>query len=158
MSDAPTTIRLRPMTPAEYVGFRAGFIRAWADDLARVDDLDDAQALAEATRRTDADLALGVASPGHHLFTILAGDEAVGSLWFSIDAGGRAFLDEVQVAARERGRGHGRRAIALAEAEARHLGATHIELNVYEHNPRARALYASLGYRATKLTMRKPLL
>jgi GNAT superfamily N-acetyltransferase len=157
MTDANATIQLRPMTPDELVTFRAGFIRAWADDLAKVEDLDDARALAEATARTDADLPLGVASLGHHLFTILAGAEAVGSLWFSIDARGRAFLDEVQVAPPERGRGYGRRAIELAEAEARRRGATHIELNVYQHNARARALYEALGYRATKLTMRKTL-
>ena len=157
MSDDPATIRLRPMTPTELVAFRAGFIRAWADDLAKVEDLTDEQALAEAAARTDADLPLGVASPGHHLFTILADDRAVGSLWFSMHARGRAFLDEVQVMANERGRGHGRQAIELCEAEARRCGATHMELNVYQHNPRALALYQALGYRTTKITMRKSL-
>lgn len=157
MSDAPATISLRPMTPTEFVGFRDGFIREWADDLAKVEGLSDEQALADAAARTDADLPLGVASPGHHLFTILADGRAVGSLWFSIGPRGRAFLDEVQVVADERGRGHGRQAIALAEAEARRCGATHMELNVYQHNPRAHALYQALGYHTTKLTMRKAL-
>ncbi len=150
-------IALRPMTAGEFVGFRAAFIRAWAADLANVEDLDDAQALDDAGTRTDADLPRGVDTPGHHLFTIMAGDRPVGSLWYARDAGGGAFLDEVHIVASERGQGHGRRAIELAEADARARGATRMTLNVYQHNPRAIALYETLGYLTTKRTMSRAL-
>lgn len=145
-------VALRPMTDDERVAFRAAFVRAWADDLARLDDLDDAAALATATTRTDADLA----APGARLFTIVAGTRAVGSLWMSID-GNHGFLDEITIDAGARGQGHGRAAIALAEDLARAAGATRMELNVYQHNPRALALYEALGYVTTKRTMRRAL-
>ncbi len=156
-SAAIEAVSLRSMTDAEFVGFRDGFIRAWADDLAQLDELAPAAALAEATVRTDADLPEGLATAGHHLCTIVAGERAVGSLWFSLDARGQAFLDEITIAAEERSRGYGRRALALAEDLARRLGATRLELNVYQHNPRALALYQALGYVTTKQTLRKPL-
>jgi len=141
------------MTDDEREAFRAGFIAAWAVDLAAIDDLDDAAALALATTRTDADLA----TPGHRLFTIVEGatGPAVGSLWLSVGAHGQAFLEEVTLAPGVRGRGHGRRAMRLAEDLARAAGAQRLDLNVYEHNPRALALYDRLGYQTIKRTMRK---
>lgn len=151
------TVRLRAMTDDELVAYRAAFIRDWAEDLARAEDLPAERALAEATARTDADLPRGTATPGHHLFVILADDEPVGSLWFSIDAGGRAFLDDVTIRPTARGHGHGRRALELFEQEARQRGASQVELHVYHHNPRAIALYEALGYRTTGLKMRKRL-
>lgn len=150
-------VGLRPMTDEEFVRFRASFVQAWAADLAILDDLAPAAALAEAAARTDADLPEGLATAGHHLYTILAGERAVGSVWFSLDARGQAFLDEVTIAADERGRGYGRRALVLVEAMARALGANRMELNVYQHNPRALALYQALGYVTTKQTLRKAL-
>jgi ribosomal protein S18 acetylase RimI-like enzyme len=45
-----------------------------------------------------------------------------------------------------RGRGYGRCLMELAQEEAEGMGIARIELNVYGDNPRARALYESLGY------------
>jgi ribosomal protein S18 acetylase RimI-like enzyme len=148
---------LRPMTPNEFVGFRARFIQNWAADLATVETLTLADATSQAIARTDADLPRGPATPGHYLFTIVSGARSLGSLWLSLGARGRAFLEEIVIEASERGRGHGRRAIALAEREARARGATHMALNAYKHNPRAIALYESLGYHEIKVTMDKAL-
>ena len=150
MAEAALTA-LRPMTEAERAAFRASFIAAWAADLGVLEDLDEPAALALATARTDADLA----TPGHRLYTIVAGERAVGSLWLSIGAHGQAFLEEVTVDVAARGCGHGRRAMILAEEVARAAGAQRLDLNVYEHNPRALALYDRLGYTTIKRTMRK---
>lgn len=147
-------VQLRPMTADEFARFREEFVRAWAEDLAKVEDLDPALALAQAAARTDAELPQGLETPGHRLSTVTADGRAVGSLWLSRE-GGRAFLEEVTIAEAERGRGLGRRAIALAEEAARAEGATQVVLNVYAHNPRAQELYAALGYREVKTTMRK---
>lgn len=151
------TVTLRPMTEPEFATFRVGFVAAWAADLERIADLAAADALAQADARTTADLPLGLATTGHHLFTIARGDDAVGSLWLSLPGHGRAFLDELVVHSGERGRGYGRAAMALAEREARDRGASHLELHVYQHNPRALALYTALGYQATGVMMRKRL-
>ena len=149
------TIRLRAMAADEFGAYRAAFIRDWAADLEIVDDVTREGALAEAAARTDADLPLGPATPGHHLFVILADHEPVGSVWFSMDAQGRAFLDDVTIHEADRGKGYGRRALELCEQEARQRGATRIELHVYRHNPRAIALYEVAGYQTTGLKMRK---
>jgi len=143
------------MATEEFAAYREAFIHDWAADLENVDDLTRDGALVEAAARTDADLPLGPATPGHHLFVILADERPVGSLWFSIDAQGRAFLDDVTIREADRGKGYGRRALELCELEARQRGVTRIELHVYRHNPRAIVLYKALGYRTTGLKMRK---
>jgi len=155
-SPAAPAVTLRPLHPAELDGYRASFIRDWAADLARVEDLAPAEATREATRRTDASLPAGLATPGHHLHAILSGGDRVGTLWFSVEDG-RAFLDDITIDAPARGHGYGRQALLQLEALVRALVLTRIDLHVYRDNPRAIALYEQLGYRTTGLKMRKAL-
>jgi ribosomal protein S18 acetylase RimI-like enzyme len=145
------------MATDEFVAFRAAFIHDWAVDLAKIGDLTGVEALALAEARTDADLPLGPATSGHHLFVILVNDEPVGSLWFSTDSQGHAFIDDVTIREEHRGKGYGRHALELCELEVRQRGVMRIDLHVYTHNPRAIALYELLGYRTTGLNMRKVL-
>ncbi len=56
-----------------------------------------------------------------------------------------------------RGQGIGRRTMELAEEVARDHGAATLGLNVFGQNHVARALYDSLGYQPTAITMRKTL-
>ncbi|MEO8704816.1 MAG: GNAT family N-acetyltransferase [Kofleriaceae bacterium] len=149
-------VTLRPLLPAEFAGYRASFIRDWAADLVRVEDLSPADAVREATRRTDASLPQGFTTLDHHLYAILSGTDRVGTLWFSV-ADGHAFLDDITIDEAARGQGHGRRALVQLEALARALGLVRIDLHVYRDNPRAIALYEQLGYRTTGLKMRKSL-
>ncbi|MFO0744480.1 MAG: GNAT family N-acetyltransferase [Myxococcota bacterium] len=72
-------------------------------------------------------------------------------------SGAGAFLEEVTIAASQRGRGYGRAALVAMEALLVGLGATRVDLHVYAHNPRAFALNERLGYRTTGFKMRKPL-
>lgn len=151
-------MKLRAMTPEEFVPWRALFVRSWGEDLAKADDLPLAEAVAVATQRTDSDLPHGPATKNHFLFVLLEVDQPVGTLWFSIDpATKRAFLDDVEIAPALRGKGHGRKALALLEQEASKRGCTHVELNVYRHNAGAIALYEKLGYETSRLAMRKKL-
>lgn len=152
-----TAVWLRPMRADELAAYRASFVADWAGDLARVDDLPLAEATQLAGRRMDASLPDGVATTGHFLFVIVADDQPVGHLWFSVEPGDRAFLDDITVGEHARGRGIGRRALELFEAEAAARGLTRIDLHVYAHNPRALALYQRLGYQTTGIKMRKRL-
>lgn len=154
MNERQTTVALRPMQPDELEVFRATFIEDWAHDLSRVEDLPIDSSRAEAARRTNADLHGVFESDDHHLYTIVAGGDTVGTLWFTV-ANGRAFLDDITVAEAHRGNGYGRRALELMHLELRRLGARLVQLNVYAHNPRARALYEALGYEVTGLKMTK---
>lgn len=150
-------LQLRPMRPDEFPVFRDRFVHDWADDLARIDDMPVGEALRQATQRTDADLPDGVATPRHHLFSLVDGDETVGTAWMSVTATGEAFLDDLTVRERFRGQGYGRRALELLELHARSLGRRCIDLHVYTHNTGAIDLYQRQGYRTTGLRMRKAL-
>ncbi len=147
---------LRPMTAAEFVLWRAAFVREWAVDLAQVRELSDEAALAEAIRRTDSDLPAGVETPGHFLCVLMDGAQAVGTLWYSIDDG-RAFIDDVSIDPACRRRGYAQQALALLEQEAVARGCSHVSLNVYRHNPAAISLYEKCGYVATQQLMQKRL-
>lgn len=158
-------ISLRPMSRDEFVVYRNAFLLDWAADLARIDHSSLEAGLEQATRRVDADLTDGPATPGHFLFTIVCTEDEgapatpVGTLWFSVDGQNaqHVFLDDVTVDEAARGKGYGRRALELFEAKARALGATRVDLHVYRHNPRAIALYEALGFATTGLKMRKHL-
>ena len=150
-------LQLRPMRPDEFAGFRDGFVRDWAEDLARIDDVSLADARRQAAQRTDHDLPDGVATRGHHLLVLEVGDQVVGTAWLSVTATGEAFLDDLTVREGFRGQGLGRRGLALVEEHARSLGVRCLDLHVYAHNPRAIALYQRQGYRTTGLEMRKSL-
>lgn len=157
MTTIPARLQLRPMRPDEFPAFRDSFLRDWADDLARIDDVSVAEALRQAAQRTDAELPDGVATPRHHIFALVDGDAAVGTAWMSVTATGEAFLEDLTVREQFRGQGYGRRALELLELHASSLGLRCIDLHVYAHNTRALALYQQQGYRTTGLKMRKAL-
>jgi ribosomal protein S18 acetylase RimI-like enzyme len=56
-----------------------------------------------------------------------------------------------------RGRGLGKACMVLAEREVSTRGAIRLGLTVFGHNPVARHLYDTLGYRAVSTRMSKPL-
>lgn len=67
---------------------------------------------------------------------------------FSVEQGGRfVLLDELYLTPSARGRGWGRQALALARDWAAGEGAAVIRLEVNHHNPKAKGLYLSAGYR-----------
>ena len=62
--------------------------------------------------------------------------------------GGRFLMDGLVVAPEARGRGIGTRLLHAAADEARARGFREIRLDVVDENPRARALYERMGFRA----------
>ena len=64
---------------------------------------------------------------------------------------------DIEIRPEFRRRGYGRAVMLLAEEVARTHGAEYLGLNVFGHNPNARALYESLGYETQAVRMRKPL-
>ncbi len=104
----------------------------------------------------------GVATPDHHLFEIRTDvdGQIVGYIWFAVSErqGERsAFIYEVSVFSEFRRQGHARAAFLQLEEKVRELGLKSIGLNVFYHNSAAQALYTSLGYTPTNLTMVKAL-
>lgn len=152
---------LRPMTPAEFLRWRAQTTPSYAADKVRVGRWSEEAALAEAEKELSTLLPDGLLSAGHVFFTIESGPGAsVGAVW--VARAERAFgpigyVYDLVVWPEHRGQGHGEGAMQALEAEAVKLGFHGLALHVFGHNHPARSLYAKLGYLPTNLNLFKPL-
>ena len=68
-----------------------------------------------------------------------------------------AYVVNIEIGPEHRHQGHATRAFEALDSVVRELGRSTIGLNVFAYNTGAQALYASLGYEVTALSMRKSL-
>lgn len=118
----------------------------------------------EAQKKSDDDferyLPEGRASKDQYIFSIKAGADLVGTLWFGVRGAAdnrKAFIFDIVLNEKARGKGYGKQAMIQLEDEVRKLGLRHIGLHVFGHNTIARNLYQNLGYEITNLNMEKVL-
>ncbi len=143
----PDGLELRPMTPAEFDTFLARMGDDYAGELAAAGMTP--EAAAERSRQQMAELIPdGLASPGMVFFTAWADDRPVGRLWLSTQET-MAFVYDVEVSEQERRKGYGAAIMNAGAIWSREHGHPVLGLNVFAHNPGARALYDRLGYRVT---------
>lgn len=107
-------------------------------------------------------LPLGAATAGQHFYEIKLVPEGpvLGFVWFASMPRGSvevAHVFQLFVYPPYRRQGHGRAALVLVEELAAALGLAGITLNVFGSNVGAQALYRSLGYVVTSLSMHKGL-
>jgi ribosomal protein S18 acetylase RimI-like enzyme len=100
----------------------------------------------------------GLNTPDQHLFTVRDSEtgEAAAVLWIALrPKGGRteAYIYDIEVREPLRGRGYGRATMQAAVEMAAKLGAETVGLHVFGHNAPARALYQSLGFVETNVSM-----
>lgn len=157
---AKPSVRLRPLTAAEFPAFVAASKAGYAQGI----ELHGGQTHEAAQQKAEADfpavLPLGLDTPGHSIFIVEADGAAVGRLWLAErEMAGRKvlYVYDISIHPEHQGRGYGRAAMRLAEDEARARGIGRIELNVFGGNDVARGLYRSLGYVETAAQMRKDL-
>ncbi|WP_437667262.1 N-acetyltransferase family protein [Sorangium sp. So ce1182] len=153
-------ITLRPMEVSELEAFIRLAIEGYADDRAVAVSARAEDARRNARAQVEALLPRGLATPDHHIYTVVEGDAAVGHLWLAVtdvDGFRSVIIYDIQLREEARGRGVGRRVMELAEEVASGLGARDLELHVFARNTRARRLYETLGYEITSLCMRKTL-
>ncbi len=84
----------------------------------------------------------------------------VGSLWLGVQNRTGiplGYVLNIEIAPEHRRQGHAARAFKALESVALGLGFSAIGLHVFAYNSGAQALYASLGYEVTGLSMRKAL-
>ena len=104
------------------------------------------EAAAERSRDQMAELIpSGLDSPGMVFFTASVSDQPVGRLWISGQAR-MAFVYDVEVNADQRRKGYGAAIMNAGALWCREQGHPALGLNVFAHNPGARALYDRLGY------------
>lgn len=144
----PSPLQLRAMAQEEFDAFMATMVTSYADELAAAGMSAEA-ALEQSRTQTEELLPEGLASPLAHFFTAVVDDVPVGTLWLSTERP-MAFVYDVVVAEDQRRKGYGE---AIMNAGARWCQARDIfalGLNVFGHNPGARALYDKLGYVVTE--------
>ncbi|KAB1152048.1 GNAT family N-acetyltransferase [Micromonospora sp. AMSO12t] len=153
-------LRLEPMTAEQYLRYRRRAEASYAQHIAESGALP----APEAERKAQEDYATllpdGLATPGHHLWTVHDGDDEVGMFWLHVEQksdGPHAFCYDVEVRPEVRRRGHGRAMFQAVEQRCREWGVVSIGLSVFGFNLPARRLYEQLGFEATAIQMRKRL-
>lgn len=151
---------LRAMTPDGFAAWRRAAVAAYAVDNVACGrwPADGAEARSQAA--FDTLLPLGLATPDHHLFDVLAGDGGprVGHVWFALEQGDGApgaFVYDLGIDAAHRRQGHAERAMRQVETLAAAHGAATLGLHVFAFNDGAQALYRRLGFATTGLNMKK---
>jgi ribosomal protein S18 acetylase RimI-like enzyme len=151
---------LVPMTGAAFVAFVEETVPAYAADKVASGQWREDEAIALSRKELEGLLPQGLATPGHHLYTLreVATGTAVGRLWIAEQAraGSKvAYVYDVAIFPAHQRKGHATRAFEALESEVRALGLEGIALHVFGHNRGAQALYEKLGYRATNIHMFK---
>ena len=155
-------IRLDPMTDAEFTAWVDPSIRGYADDKVRSGEYQAEDALELAKLEFLHQLPDGPRTKDNHVYAVrdAATGDRVGALWIALRAkAGRteAFVYDIEMHEDRRGRGYGRATMLACAERARELGAHSVGLHVFGHNTAARALYTSLGFRETDVSMSLPL-
>jgi ribosomal protein S18 acetylase RimI-like enzyme len=148
------------MRPEEFTAWAERSRRGFVDQQVAAGVLPATAAAAYAEEQFARLLPEGLGTPGHHLWTVHAGDAPVGHLWLWVQEhpdGLEGFVVDIDVEPAYRGRGLGRAAMLAAEETARDWGVSALRLNVFGHNAAAAGLYAGLGYRVTAQMLRKDL-
>jgi len=144
---SPPGLQLQPMTPDDFAAFMAVMVDDYAATLAE-SGLEAEEALERSREQTGRLIPDGQDSPGMEFFTGWVGSEPVGRLWLNVDQP-MSFVYDVEVLEEQRRKGYGAGLMNAAAAWSRDHGHPAIGLNVFAHNPGARALYDRLGYRVT---------
>jgi GNAT superfamily N-acetyltransferase len=138
----------RPMTPAEFAGWRSDAVRGYAADMADSGMLPPDDAAAAAAAQFDQLLPDGLATKDHSFLSLCADGEVVATNWIGHRyAPSTSWVYGVEVQEGFRGRGYGRAAMIIGEKATVAAGDTHLGLNVFGHNAPAIGLYQSMGYR-----------
>lgn len=151
-------VELVPMSKEEF----GPYLEAGIRDYARQKVTSGEWTEAEATALSQADharlLPEGIDTPDQHLYTVrdTASAEPVATLWLAMRfKAGRAegYIYDIEVHEKLRGRGYGRATMLAAVEKAREMGAELVGLHVFGHNAPAHALYRSLGFVETNVSM-----
>jgi GNAT superfamily N-acetyltransferase len=143
----PDGLELRAMTQAEFEAYLSGSLEGYVHELAAA-GMSEAAAREQGERQFAELIPDGLQSDGQSFFTAWVGDTAVGTLWISTQRP-MAFVYDIAVDEAHRRQGYGAAIMNAGARWCRDRGHRALGLNVFAHNPGARALYDKLGYHVT---------
>lgn len=154
------TLRLRPMTDAEFASFRARAVHDYAIEKVTAGEWPQEQAAALAEQQTRVLLPDGKDTAG--MFIVMADAEEVGPVgyaWLALEGHefSGAWIYDIAIDEEHRGQGYGRALLNGLEQVAREHGHEVIGLNVFAGNDHARQLYERAGFEPTSIHMSKRL-
>jgi GNAT superfamily N-acetyltransferase len=143
----PSPVELRDMTPGAFDEFFTVLQHDYAEEL-HTAGMSKEAADTQSRTQTAQLIPDGVDSVGQEFFTAWVGEEQVGHLWLSTERP-MSFVYDVVVREEQRRKGYGAAIMNAGALWSREHGHFAIGLNVFAHNPGARALYDRLGYEVT---------
>jgi ribosomal protein S18 acetylase RimI-like enzyme len=155
-------VELVPMVDTDFRRYMETAVEDYAQSRFRCGDEAVEESRAAAKDAYEQLLSQGIASPGQHLFCIVAPgvQGRVGIVWLALrEKYGvkSAYVYNIEVDEAHRGKGYGAGALARAEAFAREWGAVRLSLNVWNWNETARSLYEKAGFEVMAIGMTKVL-
>jgi GNAT superfamily N-acetyltransferase len=139
----------RPMTEAEFAGWRAKVADEYATEIADSGSARPEEAARASAAQFDQLLPAGLDTENHTFLCLEAGGEVVATNWICHHRWpGVSWVYGVEVGESHRGKGYGRAAMLIGEQATRRAGDTHLALNVFGHNTVAISMYEAMGYRA----------
>ena len=152
---------LVPMSRQAFAAFAAEATEAYAQDHVLAGNWSADEALAKATAQFDKLLPRGFDTPGHFFYDVHdSSGMPSGTCGLPLLASARpgpGMCTTIRIHPDHQRKGHGKAALLALESVAAEMHLPAIRLNVFGHNPRAEALYRSLGYEVTSSSMRKSL-
>lgn len=153
-------IELSEMPRERFSTYRDNLVREYARDKVRAGVWSPDEAPRKAAADIDGLLPDGTDTKAHYLYLLrdpATGDE-VGVVWIAVlDAVRTVWIYDLEVYEEFRRRGYATQALQAVEQRAAELGADSVGLQVFGHNPGARALYEKAGYEITSALMAKRL-
>jgi GNAT superfamily N-acetyltransferase len=143
----PGELDLRPMSQEEFDSFLDDSVEGYIVELTSA-GMSPGAARAMGEQQMAELIPAGLESPGQHFFTGWVGGTPVGTLWLSTERP-MAFVYDIVVLESQRRRGYGEALMNAGARWCRDRGHPALGLNVFAHNPGARALYDKLGYHVT---------
>lgn len=144
----PNGLELREMTQAEFDAYISESTEQYIGELAAA-GMTEKDAREQGEQQMAELVPSGLGSPGQTFFTAWVGDTAVGVFWVSTEHP-LAFVYDIAVHEDQRRKGYGEAIMNAGARWCRDLGHPALGLNVFGHNPGARALYDKLGYHVTR--------
>jgi GNAT superfamily N-acetyltransferase len=146
--DLGAGLSARPMSDAEFDGWRARSVAEYATEMAESGSVSEEAAARASAAEFSQLLPDGLRTKDHTFICLEAGGEVVATNWIMHRRWPEvSWVYGVEVSEGHRGKGYGRAAMVAGEQSTMAAGDAHLALNVFGQNAVAIGMYESMGYR-----------